>query len=290
MKCGKVNNSPEGVILDDYSVNILYNYIETKQDYNNVYIKFYNNKYSNPDLDEKEVKRFTGGIISNNDKYGYVDENLNITIPTIYDGIYELALNNENLKDETGNKFEVDYSNYVRISNNNGNGISTKQGKILIECQYDDIIYYGKNTFIVIKEENNNYKMGVVDINNNVIIDFIDGYMSQTHFTSTNYAIYTVFNGNYSYKGVIDRNFNIVLQPVYSDITMWEIDISNSDGIYREEYFDNNEYHEDYFVVEKDKKRAVIDSKGYIKIDYCDLSVYDLWNKYEKYVKEALKK
>ena len=159
-----------------------------------------------------------------------------------------------------------------------------------MECQYGNIIYYGKNTFVVTKEVNNNWKMGVVDINNNVVIDFIDGFISQTYFTSTNYAVYTVFNGNYSYKGLIDRNFKIVLQPVYSDITMWDIDIINSDGIYKEEYFNNNKYHEDYFVVEKNKKRAVVDSKGLIKIDYCDLSVYELWNKYEEDVKEALKK
>ena len=276
---------------DDYSIDILWDVIETKAKYNNVQLKVHNAKYSNPDLDEKIVKKFTGGIINEDDKYGYIDENMNITIPTIYNGIYDLTINNEFLTTATSEKFEIDYSNYVRISNDNGNGIANKQGKILIECQYGNIIYYGYNTFVVTKKVNDSWKMGVVDINNNIVIDFIDGYMSQNYFTSTQYAIYSVINDNHSYEGVIDRNFNIILQPIYSDVTMWDIDFYNSAGIYKEEYFDKtNKYHEDYFVVEKDGKRAVLDVEGNIKIDYCNLSVYQLWNQYEKTVKNSMKK
>ncbi len=291
MKYGQVYDYPEGTIYDDYSIDILWNVIETKSKYNNVYVKVRNDKYSNPDLDEKLIEKFAGGIINENGKYGYIDENMNITIPSIYNGIYDLTITNQFLKTATGEKFEIDYSNYVRISNDNGNGIATKQGKILMECQYGNIIYYGYNTFVVTKKVNDTWKMGVVDINNNIVIDFIDGFISQTYFTSSQYAIYNVINKNHSYEGVIDRNFNIILQPIYSDVTMWSIDISNSDGIYKDDYFDiNNKYHEDYFVVEKDNKRAVIDAKGNIKIDYCDLSVYDLWNEYERTVRNSMKK
>ena len=196
-----------------------------------------------------------------------------MTIPAIYNGIYELTINNESLKTATGEKFEIDYSNYVRISNDNGNGIATKQGEILMECQYGNIIYYGYNTFVVTKKVNDTWKMGVVDINNNIVIDFIDGFMSQNYFTSTQYAIYSVINNN-SYEGVIDRNLNIILQPIYSDVTMKNIEIGD--------------YYEDYFIVERNGKRAVLDKEGNIKIDYCDSSVYDLWNEYEKIVKNSL--
>ena len=199
---------------------------------------------------------------------------MNMTIPAIYNGIYELTINNESLKTATGEKFEIDYSNYVRISNDNGNGIATKQGEILMECQYGNIIYYGYNTFVVTKKVNDTWKMGVVDINNNIVIDFIDGFMSQNYFTSTQYAIYSVINNNNSYEGVIDRNLNIILQPIYSDVTMKNIEIGD--------------YYEDYFIVERNGKRAVLDKEGNIKIDYCDFSVYDLWNEYEKIVKNSL--
>ena len=197
-----------------------------------------------------------------------------MTIPAIYNGIYELTINNESLKTATGEKFEIDYSNYVRISDDNGNGIATKQGEILMECQYGNIIYYGYNTFVVTKKVNDTWKMGVVDINNNIVIDFIDGFMSQNYFTSTQYAIYSVINNNNSYEGVIDRNLNIILQPIYSDVTMKNIEIGD--------------YYEDYFIVERNGKRAVLDKEGNIKIDYCDSSVYDLWNEYEKIVKNSL--
>lgn len=199
---------------------------------------------------------------------------MNMTIPAIYNGIYELTINNESLKTATGEKFEIDYSNYVRISNDNGNGIATKQGEILMECQYGNIIYYGYNTFVVTKKVNDTWKMGVVDINNNIVIDFIDGFMSQNYFTSTQYAIYSVINNNNSYEGVIDRNLNIILQPIYSDVTMKNIEIGD--------------YYEDYFIVERNGKRAVLDKEGNIKIDYCDSSVYNLWNEYEKIVKNSL--
>lgn len=200
---------------------------------------------------------------------------MNMTIPAIYNGIYDLTINNESLKTATGEKFEIDYSNYVRISNDNGNGIATKQGEILMECQYGNIIYYGYNTFVVTKKVNDTWKMGVVDINNNIVIDFIDGFMSQNYFTSTQYAIYSVINNNNnSYEGVIDRNLNIILQPIYSDVTMRNIEIGD--------------YYEDYFIVEINGKRAVLDKEGNIKIDYCDSSVYDLWNEYEKIVKNSL--
>lgn len=199
---------------------------------------------------------------------------MNLTIPAIYNGIYDLTINNESLKTATREKFEIDYSNYVRISNDNGNGIATKQGEILMECQYGNIIYYGYNTFVVTKKVNDTWKMGVVDINNNIVIDFIDGFMSQSYFTSTQYAIYSVINNNNSYEGVIDRNLNIILQPIYSDVTMRNIEIGD--------------YYEDYFIVEINGKRAVLDKEGNIKIDYCDSSVYDLWNEYEKIVKNSL--
>lgn len=199
---------------------------------------------------------------------------MNLTIPAIYNGIYDLTINNESLKTATGEKFEIDYSNYVRISNDNGNGIATKQGEILMECQYGNIIYYGYNTFVVTKKVNDTWKMGVVDINNNIVIDFIDGFMSQNYFTSTQYAIYSVINNNNSYEGVIDRNLNIILQPIYSDVTMKNIEIGD--------------YYEDYFIVERNGKRAVLDKEGNIKIDYCDSSVYNLWNEYEKIVKNSL--
>lgn len=287
MKYGQVYDVPEGLSYDDYSIDILWEVIETKSKYNNVYVKVHNDKYSNP----KIVEKFTGGIINENDKYGYVDENMNITIPAIYNGIYDLTITNEFLTTATGEKFEIDYSNYVRISNDKGNGIANKQGKILMECQYGNIIYYGYNTFVVTKKVNDTWKMGVVDINNNIVIDFIDGFMSQDYFTSTEYATYSVINDNHGYEGVIDRNFNIILPPIYSDVTMRNIDFYNSDGIYKEEYFDkNNKYYEDYFVVEKDGKRAVLDVEGNIKIDYCNSSVYELWNQYEKAVRNSMKK
>ena len=270
MKYGQVYDYQEEVIIDDYSIDIFWEEIEVPFEYNEVYVDVCNEKYSNPNLQRSEVKKFAGGIFKKNNKYGYVDEEANVIIPAIYKGIYDLTITSEVVKNEVGE----DYSNYVRICNENGNGIADKQGNVLMECQYGNIVYYGYNTFLVTKETDSGWKMGVVDINDNVIIDFIDGHITQSIFTNTEFAVYSIIKDNHSYEGVIDRNLNIILEPIYNDIFMQSIDR----GIY-EEY---------YFVVEKDEKRAVLDIEGNIKIDYCDMSTYELWNEYERRVKNGL--
>ena len=69
----------------------------------------------------------------------------------------------------------------------------------LLKCQFEEIIMITGKKYaeaVVTKKVNDTWKMGVVDINNNVVIDFIDGFMSQNYFTSTQYAIYSVINNN----------------------------------------------------------------------------------------------
>lgn len=262
----------------------MYDIIETKQKYDKVYIKvlFDGNKDKNYPVFpiKSEVERFGGSTIKENDKVGYIDENLNITIPIVYDFINELEVKNDSLKNVAGEKFDPDYSNYVTIRNDKGVGIANKQGEIIVDCQYEIIGYYGENTFIVNKIVDGNWKMGVIDINNNVVIDFVDGFLEYQYFQS---GLYTTFkvkgehyrkdNFDYSY-GIIDRDFNVIIPAIYSKISQ------NS--------FDRGEYHETFFIVEKDNKRAVIGVENDVKIDFCEKSIYELREEYEAILREKI--
>lgn len=272
-----------GIIVDSYAINFLYTTIEIEESYNNVYIQLSGNNTSGK-TEKQAIEKFAGGFFSKDGKYGYVDENINITIPAIYNNVY-------NLDSSTG----TDYSAYAIIYNDNGLGIAAKTGEILMECQYGNLIYYGENTFVANKKTDSGWQMGVVDINNNVIIDFRDGCMNISNFTTANYATFKTYDNktntfNKSGTGLVDRNLNIVLEPEYEDIKLREITLSNSSNQFKEEYFDeNNQYKESYIIIEKDGKRAVLDLDGNVKIDYCDLSFYDIWNSYENSVRDKLK-
>ena len=269
-------NVPEGTIVDDYSINILWDILETNSKYSKVYLEATRKNING--VDDREVQKFDGGVVKKNNKCGYVDEDANLTIPYIYDGIYELDVNGRDLKDSTGKKLNLDYSNYIRINDENGNGIATKQGEVLIKCQYGNIGYYGENTFFVTKGNGlSDWQTGVVDINDNIIIDFINGNIVRPseYFTSSQFAEYAVYDEKHGYHGIIDRDFNIIIQPIYSEVSM---------HVLNNKEFDKTAY---YFVVGKDDKRAVLDYSGQVKIDFCDKSIYELWNEYERMIRNG---
>lgn len=263
----KSYNIPEGETIEDNSNNILWETIETTSKYSSVRVLATNP--SENGIDDREVPKFNGGVVKKNDKCGYIDENGDLSIPYIYDGIYELSVDNYDLKDSTGKKLNLDYSNYVRINNKNGNGIATKQGDVLIECQYGIIGYYGENTFFVTKGDGiDDWQTGVVDINNNIVIDFKNGKIDRPaeFFTSSLYAEYVIYENGHSYYGIIDRNFNTVVEPIYSKVIMYSNELKESQ---KESY---------HFAVEKDGKSAVFDYSGRMIVDFCDKPIYQVWN------------
>ena len=227
-----------------------------------------NNDFTGLIVNDEEYTKFQGGIIheSSSDKYGYINADGNISIPLEYDNISEL--DDLYYDEETDAQLEIDYSNYLRLyKENEGIGIASKDGNILIDCQYDTLLNYGENTFAATKGDLENAQLSIIDINGNIIKDYIDGGIFGSTKIFNKYADISL-NGKH---GVVNRNLETIIPAEYDRILIETIDSDNAD-------VKNQGY---YFIVEDDGEYAVMDESGNLVIDFSYSSVYDLINEYE---------
>lgn len=194
-----------------------------------------------------EYKKFEGGIIKNNEtqKLGYIDSEGNIIIPTEYSNIEKMDDSYYNT--ETNNESKIDYSNYLKIyKDESGYGIASKEGKILIDCQYTTIINFDPYTFAVTKGDETNAEIGIVDLYGNIIQEFRSGGILDNSEEFDKFAIVTSNNK----KGVIDRNLKEIIPTQYDSIIMRNFEEDNSE---------DSKY---LFAVEKDGQYEVLDENG----------------------------
>lgn len=90
----------------------------------------------------------------NNDKYGYVDENLNVIIPAIYDNVYNFQENH----------------NCAIVSLKNKFGIIDTFGKILLPIEYDYITNFNDLSYDDFATVKKNKKFGIINKNFNFVI------------------------------------------------------------------------------------------------------------------------
>lgn len=241
-------------------------------------------------VNDKEYTKFQGNITYheeyNKRKYGFIDENGNITIPIEYDNIRELE--NDYYDPIKKEQVDIDYNNYLIVVKGYKYGIISKDGQQILECKYNYIVNYDKNKFLVTKDGNT--KIGIVDINGNLLKGYINaGVENLSHRQIHEYFVYKLDNK----KGVMDRNLNIIINAEFDEIDFETLTIYNNFGDMKEEYFGGENgitYKEDYLIVEKNDKRAIIDYDGNIKMDYQDISIYNLNNEYRQKIMTFLKK
>lgn len=145
--------TPEGMFIDGYHTDSRYLILKVADNCTGLIVN------------GKEYSKFKGAIVwaGAERKKGYVNSEGNLTIPMEYDLIseFENYYYDQTLKD----RLYIDYSQYLQIYKSGmGYGIISKDGKIMVECQYDNIINYGKNSFIVTTTDN---KSGIIDIKGN---------------------------------------------------------------------------------------------------------------------------
>ena len=197
---------PEGISTDGISSDSRFIIMKVKENCSGLIVN--GTKYN----------KYDGGIIFDIEtlpiKYGYVDSNGSLAIPIEYDEITELE--NSYYDDIKNTYVDIDYSDYLEIyKKDTGRGIASKSGKILINCQYDNIINYEKNSFVVDTRDN---KIGIIDINGNLLKGFIDGSIYNSTFSiKPSFKEYTFFWQN-GHVGVIDRELNIIIEPTYNII------------------------------------------------------------------------
>lgn len=136
-------------------------------------------------------------LISKN-KYGLIDLNGNICIPLEYDDIQEFE-NGFFLKKD--NKYEVFNSEYSRISNKT----------------YDTITSIGNGLWKVEITTLNGRKLhGVIDSHGNERLEAV-----YTHIDNFNDFNVAIINKSGPY-GLIDKNYNIIAEPIYEYISKFE--------------------------------------------------------------------
>lgn len=226
-------------------------------------------QYDNVVIDDKSYEKYDGGVINVDKKYGIIDENLNIIVPVIYNQI-----RNYDIYTYKGVKYETEHQ-YYRITGVDGNGIMDENYNIIVSPVYSNIYFINDDKFVVMKGKGQtngieDYQIGIVDGNGNITHDFIEGFIngSETNFTQ-NYAGQMIFgrmDGKDYLKGVLDENLNIVIEPVYKDVTVWNTDTENQ-----------------FYVVENHNEEfAVIDTKGVQKTEFEKSSVYDVQTEYHE--------
>ena len=218
-------------------------------------------------VNNEEYNRFSGGIVqdASTEKYGYINGEGVITIPVEYDEITEFE--NHYYNEETDEQIEIDYNNYLKIYKEDlGMGIAKKDGNILIDCTYSSILNFGENTFAVTTGTEQQAKLGVIDINGNLIKDYINGGIFDDSKVFNKYAVISL-NGK---KGIVNRNLEILVPMEYDDMKIETSETTTESGI-SETY---------YFIGNNNDAYTIADEEGNIKMD-SESSVNDLIEQYE---------
>lgn len=204
-------------------------------------------------VNDAEYKQFQGGVIKDDatQKYGFINTNGEAVLKTEYTSIDELEDTYYN--DETEKSEKIDYSNYMLIyKENEGYGIATKDGRVLIDCIYTSIVNYGPNTFTVTKENMENAQIGIIDINGNILKEFRSGGIFDENEEFEKYAIVSLNNK----KGVMNRNLDIIIPIEYDEIKMRDFETHDDEN--KKEYL---------FAAQKDGTYEIFNEQGENAID-----------------------
>lgn len=164
---------------------------------------------------------------------------------------------------------------YYRVCGDNGSGIVDDNYNMVLSPNYYNITYIGDDKYVVMREkgESNsieNNQIAVIDGNENIIHDYIDGFVDAN--LPRNYAKQIIFKrsvGGKNFSGVISEDFEIVIEPKYKDISVW---------------CEENE--DQFYVVENENEEfAVIDWREVQQTDFEKTSVYEVQTAYHEKLK-----
>lgn len=150
-------------------------------------------------------------------------------------------------------------------------GYVNRLGETIIPYIYDEV-YPFKEGLAVVKQ---NDKFGVIDENNNLIVDFKYDYISSF---CNNYAI--IRNGNYCKYGLINNLGKTILPPVFDNIILL-----NDNNVYVEGYiYDIEKIELDYKIIINDDDRIIIKNFNSEKEmnDYYNMFINEYINFMEK--------
>ncbi len=232
-------------------------------------------------IDGQEYQPFAGGWVwRKNDTYVLVDAEMKVLTEKVYEGYFSLG-GLVTYVDKNGQEQTYDWSGITRATSECGNDLLTADGKVILSCLKGNISHYAPGLLITEWYDSGDFfgtvKTGVIDLDGNVVRPLIDGWFSGTSdlhndsadFTDARtYKVYAyhdpnkatvALNGRKDYHhddqrvGVIDHDFQVVLPPIYKEITiMQRCEKGQSEC-------------ETVFEVEKDGQKATINARDLLK-------------------------
>lgn len=202
---------------------------------------------------------YDGGYVHIGDLYGVADAELNIIVPIQYTLITDL------------DTYETD-QHYYRMTTKQGAGLMDENFQVLLQPQYDNIFFLYDNQFIVTRGVRSGTglvgsEIGIVDSEENLLYGYIDGFINgDEHFyRDVHQMVFGRMVGDDYLEGVIDDHLNIIIEPQYEAVSVFEIG--------RED--------DRFYVVENQREEfAVIDSSGNQQTAFEKSSVYDVQTAY----------
>lgn len=210
-------------------------------------------------VDGTAYSEYNGGYIKVGERYGVADADLNIIVPIQYETIREFEA------------FGTD-NHYYFIAAESGAGLMNENYEMIISPKYDNIFFVNDSKFVVGKGPRDevslgNAQIGVLNQDEELIHEYIDGFIdgSESFNNDVNQVVFGRMSGDRYLQGVLDDDLNIIIEPQYQNITVFNIE----------------EQKDQFYVVENDKSEfAVIDSSGKQKMEFEPTSVYDVQTSY----------
>lgn len=203
-----------------------------------------------------EYSPYAGGWVQINKTFGVVDSELNLIVPVRYDHIFK------DVAPDTGKV-------YYQLSRRDEGAVLTDETYTLVLHQLvRSICYVNENRFVVLKGLGDDKTIGLIDADETPLHDEIEGWLDGGGWNAfRNYAQQAVLvrpNGNKYLRGVLDSELNIIIEPIYDNISVFSADNERQ-----------------FYVVENGKEEfAVIDASGVQKTEFERTSVYDVQTKY----------
>ena len=190
-------------------------------------------------VNNHELTEYNGGRININEKWGFVDKELNIILPIKYDNIFDYTVHHE----------VENPPQWYRVYNKDlGCGLLDENFNEIISQNYMNIYYVNSNCFIAMLNTNSGSiaddKIVMIDRDENVIKE-MDGFLEDDScgdlYRMDGHLRFMVPYGNLGHYGIMDEDMNIILEPEYKEIF----------------YVDNH-----YKVTNDQGKEAIFDTEG----------------------------
>lgn len=215
---------------------------------------------------ETEYQPYSGGIFVRDGMYGVMDADLNEIVPAEYESIHKWGYS------PSGTTFY-----YTRKED--ANGLMDENFRQVLSNSYSNIVIVSENRFIAMKEQkssdsgsipggSNNREIVALDAEENILGESIYGFLD-AYQIADNYAqqmVFGHFEGDHYFEGVIDADLNIIIEPVYKNVVM----------------FDKTSENQFYVVQNSEDEYAVFDYRGIQRTEYAKTSVYDVQTSYRK--------